>query len=48
MGPAWYIYGASGHGFDLGTYIYIWVLHIIFMGQVDMGLNWEHIYVSGI
>jgi len=44
MGPAWYIYGASGYGFDLGTHI--WVLHIFSMGQVAMGLNWEHIYGS--
>jgi len=46
MGPAWYIYGLSGHGFELGTYI--WVLHGTFMGQVGMGLNWEHIYGSCI
>jgi len=46
MGSAWYIYGPSGHGFELGTHI--WVLYIIFMGQVSMGLNWKHIYGSCI
>jgi len=44
MGPEWYIYGSSGHGFDLETHI--GVLHRIFMGQVPMVLNLEHIYGS--
>jgi len=44
MGPAWYIYGSSGHGFYLGTHI--WVLHITCMGQVGMGLICEHIHGS--
>ncbi len=30
MGLEWHIYGPSGHGFDLGTHI--WVLHGIFLG----------------
>ncbi len=41
MGLEWYIYGPSGHGFELGTHI--WVLNVIFMGQVGMGLIWERI-----
>ncbi len=44
MGPIRDRHGPSGHGFDLGTHI--WVLHDIFMGQVGMGLIWEHIYES--
>ncbi len=44
MGPIRDRHGPSGHGFDLGTHI--WVLHDIFMGQVGMGLIWEHIYGS--
>jgi len=46
MGLEWHIYGPSGHGFELGTQI--WVLNGIFMGQVDMGLIWEHICGSCI
>jgi len=42
MGPAYNFYGLSGHGFELGTHI--WVLHGTFMGQVGIGLIWEHIY----
>ncbi len=44
MGPAWHVYGPSGHGFELG--MHIWVLNGIFMGQVGMGLIWEHIHGS--
>jgi len=40
MDLEWHIYGASGHGFKLGTHK--WVLNGIFMVQVGMGLNWEH------
>jgi len=40
MGPIRDRHGPSGHGFELRTHI--WVLHGLFMGQVGMGLNWEH------
>jgi len=46
MGLEWHIYGPSGHGFELGTHV--WVMHGTFMGQVGMVLIWEHIYGSYI